>query len=298
MSLPAQAPRLVIFGCGYVGEAVARAALARGWSVAALTRNPGKAEHLRGLGLHPVVEAELDSESWHAALEPQADYALNAVSSAGGGLGGYEKSYLRGQESILRWAASGHLGSFVYTSSTSVYPQSDGQSVTEDSPVGGSAEADILLAAEARLQGPPTGLGRAFVLRLSGIYGPGRHYLLDALRRGDSSLSGSGEVHLNLIHRDDIVAAIFTAFAAPADIRGGLFNLSDGQPAPKAEVVAWLADKLGCPRPRFDPAALAGRSGLRGRADRRVDSSRARQVLGWSPRFPDFKAGYEAILRG
>ena len=176
--------RLVIFGCGYVGSAVARAAVAAGARVEALTRNPEKAAALRALGLTRVVVAELSSSDWHGQLEGGADFVVNCVSS-GGGPDGYRQSYLAGMASILAWAAqgSGPIGTMLYTSSTSVYPQGGGAVVEETvAAEGATPNGKIIRESERLLECVPSSVcGRWFVLRLAGIYGPGRHHLLDQL---------------------------------------------------------------------------------------------------------------------
>ena len=100
---------LVVFGSGYVGTAFIRQALARGFKVTALTRNSQTANKLRSLGVQHVLCEELDSERWHVEISPVQDFVVNCVSSAGGGLEGYRKSYIDGQESILKWAAEGRV---------------------------------------------------------------------------------------------------------------------------------------------------------------------------------------------
>ena len=79
---------LVVFGCGYVGTAVAREAQARGWRVTALTRNAARAVLLREVGVETVV-ADLASDAWHAHVPPGPAFVLNCVSSGGDGLAGY-----------------------------------------------------------------------------------------------------------------------------------------------------------------------------------------------------------------
>ena len=121
--------RLVIFGCGYIGSAVAEAALAAGARVEALTRNPGKAATLRALGLARVTVADLASADWHAQVETSPDFVVNTVSS--GGPESYRRSYVGGMQSILAWtsAVATPVGTIVYTSSTAVYPQGGGRTV-------------------------------------------------------------------------------------------------------------------------------------------------------------------------
>ncbi|KAF0095585.1 MAG: NAD-dependent epimerase/dehydratase [Puniceicoccaceae bacterium 5H] len=295
--------RLVIFGCGYVGGAVARRALAQGWRVTALTRNPEKAARLRDLGCDAVV-AELADHDWHGRIHGPVDYVLNAVSGGGNGIEGYRRSYLEGQQSVLAWARGTSVGTYVYTSSTSVYPQQDGEVVTEtDATDGGSEMAHILLEAEGLLQPAPWGVHRAFVLRLAGIYGPGRHYLLNRLREGHREFPGSGAFYLNLAHLDDIVSAIFQCFGASAAVKGGVYNVADGQAVTKEAIVLWLAERLGIEGVRFNPELTDPRQARRRqmgrttRPHRRVSAEKFRRELGWRPQYSDFRAGYEAIFR-
>ena len=285
---------LVIFGAGYVGGAVARQAVAAGARVTALTRNPAKAAALAEQGVTSVV-ADLCDTSWstHPALQ-HADFVLNCVSSAGGGAAGYRHSYVAGAAAILAWGqakglAQAHL---VYTGSTSVYPGSEGQRVDETAatPEAGPL-AGILLEAEKQALAWP---GPATVLRLAGIYGPGRHHLLDALRGGADEVAGRGESHLNLIHRDDIVGAILATWACPERTAGGIFNVTDDGAAPKAELVAWLAGQLGRPLPEFTGQPAGGRRQVT--PNRIVSNARFKAATGWSPRFTGFREGYAALL--
>jgi nucleoside-diphosphate-sugar epimerase len=242
---------------------------------------------------------------------------LNSVGSGGGGLAGYRRSYADGMRSALAWAERGGAaagGTLVWTSSTSVYPQDGGATVDETAATGGSERAEILLEAETLalrwgaaapvggldVGGVPSprlaGARRAFVLRLAGIYGPGRHHLLDQLRSGAAEIAGRGEHRLNLAHRDDICAAVWAAFVAPPAVADGVFNVADDAPVTKSEVVAWLAARLGVAVPRFtgEPAAGARRTVT---PDRVIANGKIRRELGWPLRFPSFREGYAAILR-
>jgi nucleoside-diphosphate-sugar epimerase len=295
-----------IFGCGYVGGALARSLLAEGVRVGALTRNTGKAMELRALqrrgstcgdrrSLAEVVEGELDSSAWHNQIKDSYAAVVNCVSSAGGGLAGYRKSYLEGQRSILKWAKTQAIQSYVHTGSTSVYPQDGGATVDESAD---TAEAPptgrVLLESEALLAA--AGLPNWYVLRLAGIYGPGRHYLLDQLRDGAGEIPGRGDYALNMIHRDDIVAAIRSALAGRAP--SGIYNVADDAPATKAEVLAWLADQLGLPAPSFNPDEVSERLKRRGgrMPHRLVSNAKARAELDWRPRYPNYRKGYAALL--
>jgi len=286
---------LAVLGAGYVGAEVVRQALARGLRVTALTRNPEKAAALRALGAEAVV-ADLAETGWHAhpALAGGADFALDCVSSGGGGEDGYRRSYVGGMRSVLAWARRAPVGRIVYTSSTSVYPQSGGARVDETAPTDGAAGSGrILLEAEALLRAWD---GRGVVLRLAGIYGPGRHYLLDGLREGSGRVAGLGGHRLNLIHRDDIAGAVWAALAAPPRVGDGIFTVADDGAAPKAEVVNWLAARLGLPPPVFTGEPAAGRRAIT--PDRVIANDKLKRVLGWRPLYPTFREGYTAILAG
>lgn len=289
--------RLVIFGCGYVGSALAQAARAEGAKVEALTRNPVKAAALREAGVDPVVVADLASTDWHRQIAPAPDLVVNTVSS--GGPDQYWQSYVVGMQSILSWAAgAGPIGTIVYTSSTSVYPQGEGAVVDETAWAPGSTpNGRIIGESEVLLRNAPPAVRRHFILRLAGIYGPGRHHLLDQLRTGVPVLGGSGEHRLNLVHRDDIVTALLACLRAPDGVGSEIFNVADDAPARRAEVVAWLCRELGRPVPAFDGVAAARRGGTP-MPDRVISNRKIQRTLGWRPRYPDFKAGFGEILQG
>lgn len=295
---------LVVFGCGYVGSELARQAVAQGMGVTALTRNPETAAGLSAAGVEAVV-AELASDEWHARIPGGASFVLNCVSSGDGGVDGYRRSYVEGMHSILAWARGGPVGTLVYTGSTSVYPQGGGAVVDETAPTEGASEtARVLLEAEALLNAGEAvgaaaaltaGCRRRFVLRLAGIYGPGRHHLLDQLRGGAGEIPGRGDQRLNLIHRDDAVAAIWAVFTAPPAVTGEIFNVADDRPGTRDEIVTWLAAKIGVPAPRCTGESGSGRRAVS--PDRIISNEKLKARLGWRPVFPSFREGYAHILR-
>jgi nucleoside-diphosphate-sugar epimerase len=292
--------RLVVFGAGYVGGELARQALARGMQVTTLTRNVERAAALAALGAEAIV-ADLEDEAWHGRIAGVAEFVANCVSAGGGGLEGYRRSYVEGMASILAWArARGAADTLVYTSSTSVYPQDGGVTVDETAPTEGTGErAQLLLETERQLCAPektgdPANLPcqRWFILRLAGIYGPGRHHLLEQVRADE--MAGRGDYHLNLIHRDDIVAAMWAALGAPPKVANEIFNVADDGTALKGEITTWLAAQLGVPAPRFTGEPAAGRRTVT--PDRIIANTKLKTVLGWQPHYPSFREGYRQIL--
>jgi nucleoside-diphosphate-sugar epimerase len=303
---------MLILGCGYLGTALARAALAEGEAVSALTRSAARAAGLRALGLNPVLAADIAGDDWHAALNPAGAVIVNSVAPASRGAEGYRHSFVEGAKSIMRWlehsAATGHAPAreLIFTSSTSVYPQTDGGWVAEDAPVDAVEPGpagmvlreteNLLLALPSRL------VQRVWILRLAGLYGPGRHHLLDALRAGEKTFPGDGAHWVNLLHRDDAVRAMRACGAAPPALRGGLYNVADDEPVRKSELVAWLAGKLG-----QDAAALSFDAATRARSPhrrnaagkvphRRVSNTRLKNTFGWTPLYPSYRDGYDEIM--
>jgi nucleoside-diphosphate-sugar epimerase len=291
---------VMIFGCGYVGTALAKKLLEASVWVGALTRNPEKASKLEQLGLSEVVVENLEETAWHQKLSGTYTAVVNCVSSAGGGLEGYRKSYVEGQQSILKWTEEHAVKHYIYTSSTSVYPQDEGVEVDETmSAVSASPTGKLLRESEQILAAASNRFDVWYVLRLAGIYGPGRHYLLDWLRSGEAVIPGSGDYFLNLIHRDDIVSAICRLLKKADPQNSGIYNLADNFPTAKVEVVNWLAEKLGVPQPQFDPNQTSPRLQRRGgrMPSRQILNHRFCQTFDWVPEYPDFRAGYEQLLK-
>lgn len=288
----------MIFGCGYIGTALAEYCIKAGVRVGALTRNPEKAARLRSMGVSEVLEADLDDRCWHASLTGEYEAVVNCVSSAGGGLAGYQKSYVAGQQSILDWAQGRGIQTYIYTSSTSVYPQDGGQAVDESADTSGAPETgQLLLQSEQMIAAAAAQFERWYVFRLAGIYGPERHYLLNQVRESQGVIPGRGDYTLNLIHRDDVVSAIAGALSSTG-AASGIYNLADDGAAHKAEIVAWLAEAMGAAAPRFDPEAASPRLLRRGgrMPDRRILNGTVKAAFGWQPKYPDFRAGYQALF--
>lgn len=282
---------LVIFGAGYIGGAVARLALKANCEVTILTRNEQTAASLSAAGCEVVV-AHLESSEWHRQIG-KADFVLNSVSAGGRGLAGYRQSYLLGSQSILQWGIkTDSTARLVYTGSTSVYPKSEIFEIDESAAIAGSDErSQILVDTEQSISRWPAD---SRILRLAGIYGPDRHYLLDQLRAGETTLPGSGDHHLNLIHRDDAVGAVISAWTDSNSEAQRVFNVVDDGRARKREIVAWLAEQLQREPPHFTGEVAPGRRASR--PDRILVNRRIKDELDWQPIYQSFRQGYAAIL--
>ena len=192
-----------------------------------------------------MIEGDLDLDDWHERVEGRYESVVNCVSSAGGGLAGYQKSYVDGQRSILEWAKSQSIRSYVYTSSTSVYPQDDGLLIDESADTSGAPATGQLLVESEVMLAKSDILPKWYVLRLAGIYGEGRHFLLNQIREAKGEIPGSGDYAMNMIHLEDIISAICAALCGEA--ASDVYNITDDAPTIKADVLAYLAEAMELP---------------------------------------------------
>ena len=141
--------KITILGCGYLGKKLASSCLSLGWEVSAFTRNEDTASGLSQLGVQHVVTGKLEESGWHEKIDREQDYIVNCVGASAPSLDGYKKSYLQGMESVRDWLSLQRDFTFVFTSSTSVYPQSQGEVVDEASSHESVSErGQVLLEAE------------------------------------------------------------------------------------------------------------------------------------------------------
>jgi len=281
---------ITILGCGYLGSALAKQCISKGWTVSALTRNSAKAKDLRAMGVDKVIEAQIEDENWHDQLDSSQDFVVNCVGAASSDAQGYISSYIEGQDSVMKWLKQGSVKTFVFTSSTSVYPQSGKRFVDETaSCVGVSEKGGLLLAAEQKCFPPVSSISRSFILRLSGLYGPGRHLLMNKVKQGED-IDGNEDRILNLIHRDDAANAVISCLQADASNLGRIYNVSDGTHATRGQIVAWLAESLNLSTPSFKG------DDEEGTPNRKVSNNRILDDLSWSPEYSNYQLGYQSIF--
>ena len=281
---------ITIIGCGYLGSALAKQCISKGWTVSALTRNSAKAKDLRAMGVDKVIEAQIEDENWHDQLDSSQDFVVNCVGAASSDAQGYISSYIQGQDSVMKWLKQGSVKTFVFTSSTSVYPQSGKRFVDETaSCVGVSEKGGLLLAAEQKCFPPVSSISRSFILRLSGLYGPGRHLLMNKVKQGED-LDGNEDRILNLIHRDDAANAVISCLQADESNLGRIYNVSDGTHATRGQIVAWLAESLNLSTPSFKG------DDEEGTPNRKVSNNRILDDLSWSPEYSNYQLGYQSIF--
>ncbi len=276
-------PRILIAGCGYVGQATADLFLAAGWTVEGWTRSAESAAKLSAKP-YPVYAVDVADRAHVYARAGTFDAVIHCASSGGGGLDAYRQIYLNGARSLLdRFAGSKVL----FTSSTSVYAQRDGSWVTEKSETQPARETGRILLETEQLVLAQGGI----VARLAGIYGPGRSALLSKFLAGEAIIDPENDRFINQVHRDDIATALFLLLDRPLPARE-IYNVVDDQPILQSECYRWLAAKLNRPIPPMGRSTAAPK---RGASKKRVSNARLRH-LGWIPRYPTFAEAMEKSI--
>ena len=268
--------RLVV-GCGYLGERVARLWRGAGDVVYATTRGH-RADALSRAGLRPLT---LDVTRVPATASlPVVDTVVFAVGRDRRSAATMPDIHVAGLRAVLD-ALPESTGRVVYVSSTGVYGQDAGEWVDEETrcePTGGGGQACLsgerLLCAHAR--------GRdAVVLRMAGLYGPGRVPHAASVSSG-TPIAGSADAYLNLIHVEDAAAAVVAAAGAA----GRTYAVSDGHPPTRGEYVEWLATRLGVAPPPFEGGSGRGK---------RVRNACAVDELGLRLRYLSYREGLAAL---
>src|SRR5437016_4195448 len=228
-------PRILIAGCGYVGQAAADLFHAAGWAVEGWTRSAESAASLSAKP-YPVREVDVSQLDRVAECAGTFDAVVHCASSSGGDAEMYRRVYLDGARNLRETFPGSKL---LFTSSTSVYAQRDGSWVTEESETKPMRETSrILLEAERAV------LTRGgIVARLAGIYGPGRSALVSKFMAGTSAIDPENDRFVNQVHRDDIATAVF--FLLSRKVEGAqICNVVDDQPILQRECYRWLAHKF------------------------------------------------------
>ncbi len=295
-----QAQTAFVFGCGYLGCRVAKLLLSAGWQVGALTRSRQRAAALRGAGVSPVVGNWTDSRVYSRI--PPAARVLIAVGYDGSRplAGGQARTPSRHEVHVegLRLAMNGIApeSQVVYVSTTGVYHQADGSWVDENSPArparGGGAshlQAEELLGRERREWGNRAGV----VLRMAGLYGPGRVPRAEAIRRGEV-LAADPEGYLNLIHIDDAAASVMAAWECESP--ENMYAISDGNPVIRGRYYEEIATLLDAPRPRYVATLTSGLS-QRSDSNKRIWNRRMQRDLLPRCQFPSYREGLRELLK-
>lgn len=284
--------RVLIVGCGYVGLPLGVELIRQGHEVFGLRRSA--AEELKSAGITPLMADVTVPESF-SGLPRDFDWVINCAASGGGNTEDYLRLYLQGTRNLLEWLAAAPPKKFVYTSSTSVYGQTDGSLVKESSPTEPHAETSKVLVETEKilLKAARTKPFPSVILRAAGIYGPDRGHWFKQFLKDEARIEGKGERVLNMIHRDDLIGVVIAALKNGR--AGEIYNAVDDEPVSQLNFFRWLGGTLDKPLPPAVPEdAEANRK--RGVTSKKVSNRRLKMELGYQFKYPTFRQGYTAEL--
>lgn len=299
--------RLLIVGCGYLGLRLGRQALDQKWLVAGTTRNRQKS--LQRHEIEPVIFDWNDSRDLKSLGETIRSNSINkiviAVSHDRNSPHGRFASQVDGLSRLLvkirqtSETNGSEIPQLVYISTTGVYHQTGGVWVDETSPTHPTREGGRAhLHAEAKLRThlPPSNWT---ILRLSGIYGPGRVPRAADVQAG-RPIASPPSGHLNLIHVDDAAAACLAALEFPlrfpGRVRHSLYVVSDDSPVVRREFYNEIARQTGSPEPTFIDPESNSSVRFRSETDKRIWNRRLKRNLMPQLRFPNYREGLRNVL--
>jgi len=233
--------KVFIAGCGYIGERIAHLYHDAGADVTCMVRAPENRSRLETAGF-PVVVATIDNLTALPPLDVADRILLYLVPPPGGGI-----ADSRARNFIARISEAEKPAKIIYMSATSVYSGTGGDVLTEESPAAPDSamgkrrlDAENVFLEYGAARGVPV-----VILRVSGIYGPGRLPLMQ-ISQGQPLLNEDESGPSNRIHADDLAAVCMAA--ADKGIDGDIFNISDGHPSSMTSYFNACADALGFPR--------------------------------------------------
>ena len=277
------AQEILIVGCGDIGSRTALNLIQQGYQVYGARRNPQNLPE----GIKPVVLDVADPESWKP-LQLKPDYIVYSVAAGGFSEEHYQKAYAEGMKQMLQWLKKlKHTPKHIlFVSSTSVYGQTEGETVDETSlPQPSGFAGSVMLQAEETLR--RSGLSHSCV-RFSGIYGPGRDMLIRQVRQGRIAPEVPVK-YTNRIHSDDC-AGILAHLIGMAEQADSVYLATDKGSVPLFEVMSWIAELL-----EVTPTEVV-ESPTRRRTSKICDN-RLLLSTGYEFIYPTYREGYrEALL--
>ena len=288
--------RIAILGCGYVGLELGRR-LAPDHDIVGVRRSKTGVERIERAGFDAVQADVTDPDD--LARVPDVDCVVFAASSGGRGADAAREVYVDGLRTAIAsfGAREQSPDRLIYTSSTGVYGDHDGEWVDEDTPIEPTTEKTEVLAEAERItreEAVDHGMDGT-VARFAGLYGPDR-YRLDRYLDGPVTAG-----YLNMVHRDDAAGAI--RYFLDVDIaRDEVVLVVDDEPVSKHAFAAWLADECDAPRPEKRTKAERLADGdLSEAARRRIETSKRcandkLHDLGYEFTYPTYREGYRAAI--
>lgn len=274
--------KILIAGCGTLGRELGNILAEAGHEVNGLKRHPPEVNYDKFIYLWADITSPTDMDS----LGKDYDYVFFIVSPDRRELTSYQNVYELGLTNLLRRLPE---AVWLFVSSTSVYAQNQGEWVDEDSEAtGDSGTSKLILAAEQKLHAVNP---QNIVVRFSGIYGPGREYLLRQARQ-QPSVQKEPPYFTNRIHQRDCVGVL--SFLFNQHLTGvkllPCYVASDHEPAALWDVMTWLTQQLQTSAP------LAKPSGDEADMNKRCLNERLTK-LGYRFIYPDFRHGYGEMIQ-
>ncbi|TCQ81192.1 nucleoside-diphosphate-sugar epimerase [Ochrobactrum sp. BH3] len=283
--------RIFLFGAGYSARAFSRLMTGEAERIDGTTRNEQNFPTLEKAGIAPII---FDGETASPELIDRLAKSTHVVISISPRESGdpslaIVEEALRRPDNTIRWIG--------YLSTVGVYGNHDGNWIDETAPCEPTSrrslervEAENAWNALSERHGTPVAL-----LRLSGIYGPGRNAFINLERGTARRIIKEGQV-FNRIHVEDIAGTL--RFLAGTNT-GGAFNITDNEPAPPQDVVVYAAELMGVappPEVPFEEADMTPMARSFYGENKRVSNQRIKD-LGYDFIHPDYKAAFSAMWR-
>lgn len=285
----------LIIGCGYLGHQVAKIWRSRGDQVFTMTRSGEKLSDLKDAGYLPIQGDITDVASLSELKGIEGvDTVLFAVGMDRSRYETVREVYVDGLRNVLDTLIPNvQINHFIYISSTGVYGGADGAWLDENSPTEPVREGGIAcLEAEGLLRQSELG-SRTTLLRLAGIYGPGRVPTRSMIEQGKwSRLSAQG--YVNLIHVED-GAQIVAQVADMPQTKGETYCVSDGNPPLRKDYYEFIAQCLGISSIPWEDAAVSGRNARAG-GNKRISNQKLVDHLKYRFRFPSYQSGVQHAI--
>ena len=277
--------KILIIGCGAIGTQLAHVLVAKGHQVTGLKRNPPKTD----AGNVDYFTADITSQADLKNLPTDFDTLYFIVSPDGRNKESYRDIYESGLNNLLnKFSLAGSNPHWIFVSSTSVYGQSQGEWVDENSIAQPEcASSQLIRQAEQTLMDLDAD---NIIVRFSGIYGPGREYLL-RMAMQSPAIQQNPPYYTNRIHQQDCIGVL--AFLLERRLAGvaleQCYLASDDDPAPMWEVISWLAEQMNCQPPMVKSV---GNDCV---MNKRCNNQRLK-ALGYQFHYPSFKDGYLELI--
>lgn len=284
-------PKALIIGYGFTGQSIDRALNEAGFETIGVRRDWSDKES-QNLNSEPL-EANITKPETLKNLPENCDIVVNCVSAgARGDTQRYQEVYREGSKNLLEWLENQSNELVIWTGSSSVYGDREGDWVDEESDLQPESDAAEILVETENLYRQAAGDNDVptLIFRVSGIYGPGRARTLRKFQKGNVNLSlDEAHYYMNMIHRTDIGRAV--AKVAENPIAGETYNIVDNKPVTKRKFYVWLSQKLDHPLPKITGG------GLPDYKNKRVSNQKFRSEFDFEFHYPTYREGYETILR-